>query len=69
MSLGPFVSNRRDAYTYSRVKGEYVLVDVRELDSGEAESLQEMVTDGSLVVLDEHESLTLYRRSPAHSLN
>jgi uncharacterized membrane protein len=62
--LGPFVSNRREAYDYSRGNGRYLLVDTRDLKSGEAESLDRMVSQGSLVVLDEHGSLALYRRSP-----
>ena len=60
--LGPFVSNRRDAYDYSSSKpSDYVFVDEGELSPVDAITRGQRVARGELEVVSRHQSLVLYR--------
>jgi uncharacterized membrane protein len=60
--LGPFVSNRRDAYDYPSTKpSDYLFIDEGDLGIGDAVTRGQRVARGELEVVSRHQGLVLYR--------
>jgi uncharacterized membrane protein len=66
--LGPFVSNRRDAYNYPSAKpSDYLFVDEGEMSLEDAVTRMQRVAHGELEVVSRHQSLVLYRSASGAS--
>jgi uncharacterized membrane protein len=60
--LGPFVSNRRDAYDYTTSRPyDYLFIDEADLSYVEGYARAQRVTRGELELLGRHQTLALYR--------
>jgi uncharacterized membrane protein len=63
--LGPFVSNRRDAYDYASGKpSDYLFLDEGELSLMEDMTHAQEVNRGELEIVTRRQALVLYRRNP-----
>ena len=66
--LGPFVSNRRDAYDYPSAKpSDYLFVDEWEMGVIDTITRGQRVAHGELEVVSRHQSLVLYRSASGTS--